>query len=205
MLSQADLIQARDYIIRMLPEILRQEPEVGTTIEGILAQQFPRRDKLARLLDEVALRRENSNRRFIERFDLDGWEKWMNLNFLEKLRTDKDESLESMFAAALRYGLNNPNITADQIQLQQPLIDHDGQVFPKNFVTQINVITENHRRTVFEVRTTAKVDNIYLLWMKVKLVTLQNPDKPVHGVFICLGASEEVQQHGAEYGLEMIV
>jgi hypothetical protein len=205
MLSQPDLIQARDYVIRILPEILRQDPEIGTAIEDILAQQFPRRDKLARALDEFALLREDRNRRFIQPFDLDGWDKWMNLNFLEKLQTDKGESLESMFAAALRYGLNNPNITADQIQLQQPLIDHDGQVFRKNFATEINVITENHRRTVFEVRTTAKVDNIYLFWMKVKLVTLQNPEKPIHGVFICQGANEALQQHGAEYGLEVII
>jgi hypothetical protein len=27
MLSQADLIQVRNYVIRILPEILRQEPE----------------------------------------------------------------------------------------------------------------------------------------------------------------------------------
>jgi hypothetical protein len=298
MLSQPDLIQVRNYVIRILPEILRQEPEIGTAIEGILAQQFPKRDEFARLLDEVALLREDSNQRFDElredtnrRFDelredtnrrsdklredtnrrsdelredmnrrfeqvdqrfeqmhrrfeqvdqrfeqvdqrfeqmhrtqlelkrnmlqlqegqktllnrIDGQSKWQKLN-LGMLGSDKGERLENMFAEALRYGLNNPDIIADQIQLRQPLFDPDGQVFRPNYATEIDLITENHRRTVFEVKASAKVDDVYLFALKVELVALQNPEKPVHGVFICLGASEEVQQHGAEYGLEMIV
>jgi len=265
MLSQADLIQVRNYVIRILPEILRQEPEVSMTIEGILAQQFPRRDEFARLLDEIALLREDTNRRFNEsredmnrrfeqvdqrfeqvdqrfeqvdqRFEqvdrrfndmhrtqlgikrdilqlqegqtrllkqMEGQEKWLRLT-LGELRNDKGEILEDMFAEALRYGLNNPDIVADQIQLRQPLFDPDGQVFRKHFATEIDVITDNHQRTVFEVKASASVDEVYLFSLKVKLVTLQNPDKPVHGVFICLGASEVVQQQGAEYGLEVIV
>jgi len=279
MLSQADLIQVRNYVIRILPEILRQEPEVSMTIEGILAQQFPRRDEFARLLDEIALLREDTNQRFNElredmnqrfeqvdqrfeqvdqrfeqvdqrfeqvdqrfeqvdqRFEqvdrrfndmhrtqlgikrdilqlqegqtrllkqMEGQEKWLRLT-LGELRNDKGEILEDMFAEALRYGLNNPDIVADQIQLRQPLFDPDGQVFRKHFATEIDVITDNHQRTVFEVKASASVDEVYLFSLKVKLVTLQNPDKPVHGVFICLGASEVVQQQGAEYGLEVIV
>jgi hypothetical protein len=283
MLSQPDLIQVRNYVIRILPEILHQEPEIGTAIEGILAQQFPRRDEFARLLDEFALLREDSNQRFNElredtnrrsdelredmnrrfeqvdrrfeqvdqrfeqvdqrfeqvdrrfeqmdqRFEqmhqtqlelkrnmlklregqetllnrIEGQSKWQKLN-LGMLGSDKGERLEDMFAEALRYGLNNPDIIADQIQLRQPLFDPDGQVFRPNYATEIDLITENHRRTVFEVKASAKVDDIYLFSLKVKLVALQNPEKPVHGVFICLGASEAVQQQGSEYGLEVIV
>ena len=53
MLNEIELVQVRDYVIGILPELLRQEPEIATTIEGMLAQQFPRRDEFARLLDEV--------------------------------------------------------------------------------------------------------------------------------------------------------
>jgi len=57
-LDEKDLVQIRNYVIRILPELLREEPEIATTIEGILAQQFPRRDEFARLLDELTLLRE---------------------------------------------------------------------------------------------------------------------------------------------------
>lgn len=64
MLDQAELVQVREYVIKILPELLRTEPEIGTTIEGILAQHFPRRDELARMLDEVRDFRSETNQRF---------------------------------------------------------------------------------------------------------------------------------------------
>lgn len=62
-LDEKDLVQIRNYVIRILPELLREEPEIATTIEGILAQQFPRRDEFARLLDELTLLREEMEQR----------------------------------------------------------------------------------------------------------------------------------------------
>ncbi len=64
MLDQVELVQVRDYVIKILPELLRTEPEIGTTIEGILAQHFPRRDELARMLGEVREFRGETNQRF---------------------------------------------------------------------------------------------------------------------------------------------
>jgi hypothetical protein len=48
MLDEKELAQVREYVISILPELLRSEPEIATTIEGILAQHFPRRDEFAR-------------------------------------------------------------------------------------------------------------------------------------------------------------
>lgn len=63
MLDEKELSQIRDYVIRILPELLREEPETATTIEGMLAQHFPRRDEFARLLDELTLLREEQEQR----------------------------------------------------------------------------------------------------------------------------------------------
>ncbi|NJN67437.1 MAG: hypothetical protein HC884_12355 [Chloroflexaceae bacterium] len=51
MLNEQDLRQVRDYIIEILPELLRADPKIATTIEGILAEHFPRRDEFARMLE----------------------------------------------------------------------------------------------------------------------------------------------------------
>ncbi|MCS7221657.1 MAG: hypothetical protein N0A15_10225 [Anaerolineae bacterium] len=64
MLDEQELNQIRDYIIRVLPELLRKEPEIAVTIEGMLAQHFPRRDEFARMLDELRLLRERMDQQF---------------------------------------------------------------------------------------------------------------------------------------------
>jgi hypothetical protein len=45
---QPDLTQFRDYLLKVLPQLLREEPELVATIDGIVARQFPRRDEFAR-------------------------------------------------------------------------------------------------------------------------------------------------------------
>jgi hypothetical protein len=66
MLNTAELHQVRDYVLKILPELIRSEPDIATTIEGILAQQFPRRDEFARLLDELEQSRQENRTRFDE-------------------------------------------------------------------------------------------------------------------------------------------
>jgi hypothetical protein len=50
MIEEKEFPQVRDYVLKVLPEIIQREPEVATIIEGILAEHSPRHDRLARLL-----------------------------------------------------------------------------------------------------------------------------------------------------------
>lgn len=71
-LEPAQLEQIENHITEILPQLLRRNPEIATTIEGILAQHFPRRDEFARLLDELAEHRAETSARFKhidDRFD----------------------------------------------------------------------------------------------------------------------------------------
>ena len=274
MLDPEDFPRIRDYVIQILPEILRQEPEVAATIEGILAQHFPRRDEFARLLDELKQHREETDRNFRQvdqrfeqvdqrfnqvdqRFDQveqtqlgmkqditelqhgqgmlleqgnrleqtqlgmkrdiaklqhgqemlieqgDKQEKWLRL-VIGQLGNEKGQNLEDMFAAALQYGLKNPDITPEKIRLRQSLVDTEGRVFKRGFATEVDLIAENATLTVFEVKAGAKVSDVGIFALKVELVALQNPQKVVKGVFISLAATAEVRQQCAEYGLELV-
>lgn len=51
-LSEEQLDQLEQHIPEILPDLLLCNPEIATTIEGILAQHFPRRDEFALRLDE---------------------------------------------------------------------------------------------------------------------------------------------------------
>ncbi len=260
MIEEKDFPKIRDYVIKILPEILRQEPEIVTTIEGILAEQFPRRDEFARMLDELTQHRQETHQSFEQidqrfeqvdqrfeqvdqrfeqvdqrfeqvdqRFDdmhqtqlgmkrdiakiqhgqerliekIDGQEKWLKL-VIGDLRNEKGQTLEDLVAAALRYGLKNPDINPENIRLRQKLVDTEGQVFKPGFSTEIDLIAEDGTLTVFEVKASAKPGDVYLFSMKVELVAVQNPDKQALGVFISLEAGEEVKQQCAEYGLALV-
>jgi hypothetical protein len=134
---------------------------------------------------------------------LEGQERWLRF-VTGNLRDEKGKALEDMFAAALRYGLKNPNISPDKIRLRQKLVDVEGLVFKYGHETEVDLITEDGKLSVFEVKATVKPSEIDWFALKVELVAVQNPDKKVHGIFISLAAGEEVRQRCAKYGLELV-
>jgi len=323
MLAKKDLSQMREYVIGILPQLLREEPEITTTIEGILAHQFPRRNEFSSLLDEFKLLREDINRQFEahrketerrfelmerkfeaylqeterrfelmeqkfeaqrqeteRRFDLmeqkfeahrqeterrfDALHKEMNQRFeqvdkrfeqvdqrfeqidkrLDKqhadildvkrrviklestvdrvedkmtrfdirlnilagtLGTEKGQRLEEVFAHVLSYGLKNPDLKPESIQLRQQFVDTEGLVYlRKGKFIEVDIIIENGKFTVFEVKATVTVGNVDEFARKVKLIELQNPDKQVRGIIISPWADEEVKQCCIEYDLELL-
>lgn len=273
MLAKKDLSQIREYVIGILPQLLREEPEITTTIEGILAHQFPRRDEFSRLLDEFKFFREDMNRQFEahrketeRRFELmeqkleaqrqeterrfDALHKEMNQRFeqidkrLDKqhteildvkrrviklestvdrvedkmtrfdirlnilagtLGTEKGERLEEVFANVLSYGLKNPDIKPESIQLRQKFMDTEGLVYlRKGKHIEVDIIAENGKFTVFEVKATITIGDVDEFARKVKLIQLQNSDKQVRGIIISPWANEEVKQCCIEYDLELL-
>jgi chromosome segregation ATPase len=363
MLNTQDLTQIRNYVLQMLPQLLRQEPELGTTIESIMATHFPRRDEFTRLLVELKLHREQVDlqlalqrqeireetqaireetqamreefrlhreqvdqqmalqraeileiraetqaireefrvhreqvdqqmalqraeiqeiraetqaireefrvhreqvdqqmalqraeiqeiraeileiraetqamreefrvhreqaaQQFLEvrqdivklkrgqlklqasqdrlSHDMKGLEAWLRF-VLGELRNEKGKSFEELVAVALRYGLKNPHIKADTIRLRQPLEDTQG-IFKTGFATEVDLIAEDGKLTVFEVKASAKVGDVDVFAVKVELVKSQHPTKPVHGILVCLSAAAEIQQRCVELGVELL-
>jgi twitching motility protein PilU len=57
MIGEQDLNQIRDYVVKILPQLLNQDPEISTTIEGLIAQHSRREE--SQLVNEVRLLRED--------------------------------------------------------------------------------------------------------------------------------------------------
>jgi len=276
MLAKRDFSQMQEYILKVLPQLLRQNPEIATTIEGMLANQFPRRDEFSQLLNEIKLQREESNQRIEqveeriellreemnrrfeqverrieqveqrieqvernlellreemnrrfeeekrERLDLkrrmirvestvdrmekkitqfDAWLKVVTGNVGDK----KGKDAEQLFALGLNYGLKRSDIKPESIQLRQIFMDEEGIVFPKKgkFI-EVDILGENGKFSVFEVKTTAIDTDVVTFARKVQLIQHQMPDKPVSGIFISPNASEEIEQCCVEYDLMFI-
>jgi hypothetical protein len=317
MIDEKDFNQIRNYVIQILPQLLRTEPEIVATIEDIIAQQFPRRDEFNRLLEEVKLLRESMDRRFEQvdrrlellreemerrfeqmdrRFELlreemerrfeqvdqrfeqvdkrleqidqrfeqvdkrleqidqrfeqidqrfeqvdqrfeqvDKRFEEMHQDFLDvkrrlikveagqqtllnkmtgldawlktttgNLGTEKGQQLEELFALALGYGLDHPDLKPESIRLRQELIDMEGVAFKKGYITEVDLIAENNQLTVFEIKATAKVSDVDFFALKVEVVQAQNLNQVVQGIFISMGANERVRQRCVQRGLKLL-
>lgn len=137
---------------------------------------------------------------------MDHQEAWLNLNS-GNWRVEKGRALEDIFAEALRYGLKNPQISADKLRLRQKLVDTQGYVFKAGFVTEVDLIAEDEQLTVFEIfeiKASTKASEVDIFALKVELVQRQNPDKQVRGILICLAPPPEVRQRCLDYGLELV-
>ena len=63
-LSPETLREIETYILRRLPDVLKQDPDFATWIEGLLAEKFPKRDEFARMLDELERNRRETREQF---------------------------------------------------------------------------------------------------------------------------------------------
>lgn len=134
---------------------------------------------------------------------MDGMQTWIDYN-LGNLRSQKGQQLEDMVAMALRYGLENPTIKPESLRLQQKLVDTTGEVFYEGYTSEVDLMTENGELTVFEVKATAKVGDVYHFAQKIKLVAVQNPSQPVKGVLICLATGDEVAKQCAYHNIKLV-
>ncbi len=84
--------------------------------------------KLSTLLEvrRDAVKLQHGHELILER--MDGQEAWLRF-VTGNLGAEKGQTLEDMFAVALRYGLKTPDIAPEKIRLRQRLVDAEGEVF----------------------------------------------------------------------------
>ncbi len=152
-------------------------------------------------LKRRVIKLESGQKQILEK--MTGFDAWLKV-ITGNVGTEKGQTLEDLFAIALQYGLKNPNIKPETIQLRQELMDIEGLIFRKNDGTEIDLIAENGKLTVFEVKATANIDDVDLFGMKIELVRLQNQDKEVQGILVSPGAGERIKKRCMEFRLELL-
>jgi len=69
--------------------------------------------------------------------------------------------LEDVVAAALRFGVDRPDIRADQVRVRQEFVDRDGKLGRKGRRVELDVVAATEGRTyLMEVRTTVKINDV---------------------------------------------
>ena len=143
---------------------------------------------------------------YYDRASLEEQKAWLNL-IIGDLQAEKGQQLAHLIALGLRVGLKKPNITAENIRLRNQLVDSEGLIFPRGFTTEVDLIAEDNKLTVFrvfELKAKVKAGDVGVFGLMVELVAAQNPTKTVKGMLICLGPGEEIRQSCVEYGVELI-
>ena len=113
--------------------------------------------------------------------------------------------MEEVFALGLSYGLKDREILPETIQLRQKFMDTECSVYSrKGKYIEVDIIAEDGKLIVFEVKATAVGTDVDTFSDKVKLIQHQNPDKQVEGILISPGATDEIKEWCAEYNIELL-
>ncbi len=137
------------------------------------------------------------------RLDMAGLRDWSELT-IGRLQTRAGRKLEDVVAGALRFGLKRSDISPEHITLRQKIYDPTGLVFAPGKQKEVDIIAQNSSLLVFEVKSAPDPDDVDSFADKVKLVSLQNPDKHVSGVFITLSPEDDVRQKCKECGIQLV-
>lgn len=121
-----------------------------------------------------------------------------------QLNHENFASTEALFAAGLSYVLKE-KIRADQVRLDQQLVDSDGVVIKtKDFRIAVSDILQDECLTAFKLQASMRWPDVAPFGFAVKLLTLQNPDKHVRGVMVTFTSNEEIAEQCARYNIDLI-
>lgn len=165
------------------------EDEVGGNIEDDIEYET--------LFQEIL----DSQQMIIDRIDgMVAWSRYVAGN----AEDENGQPLKDVVVVALRHVLKNPTIKLESLRLQQKLVDTTGEVFYKGFTCEVDFMVENGELTVFQAQASAKPDDVYLLALKIKLITAQHPDQLVKGVFICCLPRDDVPKQCDYHHIKLV-
>jgi N-acetylglucosamine kinase-like BadF-type ATPase len=136
--------------------------------------------------------------------DFSDWRDWMEIS-LGGFCAQPDRKREDMAAGALRHALRRPDIRADQIRMQQEVVDEWGLVGrPRLRRFFVDTLVEDEQITVFAIKNLCEGEDVDWLADKVMLVRAMNPDKKVAGLMIALFIEREVEALCVQHGITLI-
>jgi hypothetical protein len=206
-LLQKEMKQSREDSNRRFEQVEQSMVQLQKEMKQLREDSNRRFEQVERRFDEQRREQLDMKRRLIKvestmvRLDekitqFDAWLKVVTGNVGDK----KGKEAEQLFALGLSYGLKRSDIKPETIQLRCEFQDEEGIVFPKKgkFI-EVDILAENGKLSVFEVKTTAIETDVITFVRKVQLIQHQTPDKQVTGIFISPEASEKVKQCCIEY------
>ncbi|MFW0860258.1 MAG: hypothetical protein AAGB97_08950 [Dehalococcoidia bacterium] len=220
-------------ILRSLPELLREEPQLRWEIYEILSAEFSRKEdlreymrrsdeKFERIFQELKALRVDSNRRFeAMNQELRALREDSNRRFDEIRQNSADlkdwvgivvggfqrragRYLEDAIAGTLRIALERTDISADKIKLRQKISDDEGVIGPVGRKHEVDLYITDSSAIIFEIKSYGDREAVERFSDKARLAEGKMNLREVERVFITLEKQPEVIDACNELGITLV-
>jgi len=197
--------ELRAQIARRFEQVDRRFEQVDQRLEQVQGEIQGLRTDMLQRFEQVDQRFEQVDQRF-EQLDrkVDDLKDWVEM-VVGGFQVRSGRKLEDVVAGALRLVLKRPDITPDRIRLRQKVVDEKGSIGPIGRNYEVDILADDGRITLFEVKSVCEVEDVDRLADKVALMRTLHPDRQVDGVMVTLGVKEEeVKTRCAHYGIPLV-
>jgi hypothetical protein len=209
-----------EEVVKSLPMLLKEHPELRTEIYGIISDEFVRRgefydymkksdERFESLLQELRAFREDTNRRFEavdkrfeelredtnRRFDkVDSDSKdlkdWVGI-VVGGFQRQAGRNLEDAVAGTLRIALGR-EVKAENITMRKKIMDDEGRIGLKGRSYEIDLCLTNTESLIFEIKSCAEEEDIERFNDKAELAKKKLGLKKVEKALITLDKHHSV-------------
>jgi hypothetical protein len=214
-----------EEVVKSLPMLLKEHPELRTEIYEIISDEFVRRgefyeymkksdERFERLLQELRAFREDTNRRFeaidkrfeevYRRFDkVDRDNKdlkdWVGI-VVGRFQRRAGRSLEDAVAGTLRIALGR-EVKPENITMRKKIMDDEGMIGPAGREYEIDLCITNEECLIFEIKSYAEGEDIERFNDKAELTIKKLGLKKVEKALITLEKHPSVVKLCDKFGI----
>jgi len=209
---RAQIARRFEQVDRRFEQVDQRLEQVQGEIQGLRTDMLQRFEQVDQRFEQVDQRFEQVDQRFeqvdqrFEQLDrkVDDLKDWVEM-VVGGFQVRSGRKLEDVVAGALRLVLKRPDITPDRIRLRQKVVDEKGSIGPIGRNYEVDILADDGRITLFEVKSVCEVEDVDRLADKVALMRTLHPDRQVDGVMVTLGVKEEeVKTRCAHYGIPLV-
>jgi hypothetical protein len=194
----------RDEMKQVLDEIreLRaQGNRIAEEQRRIAEEQRRIAEEQRRLAEELRALREDTNRRFDEAAERDrDTRDWVGV-VVGGFQVRAGRCLEDAVAGALRVALGRKHLDAESVKLRQRVVDTVGRIGPAGRSYEYDILVTNGRACIFEVKSTAKVEEVDRFADICGLVAMELDLVDPEPVIITLAKTPELAERCRERGV----
>ncbi len=169
----------KEEFLKLLPKLIRDDDEVKGAIITALSGVVATKDDIARIIEHSDKRFEAIDKRFeglisqiSKGFEDAKRERWVIKSKIESFSSRGGESLERTILNLLNDRLIQENIQSAQIKKEE-LIDREGKIFWENYNTDIDVLIQDGKIILIEIKYHPDNRDGFHLLKNAKLFKLQ--------------------------------
>ena len=194
-----------EEVIKALPSILKEHPEIKVEIYQILSKEYVTRAELKEYIKRSDKRFEEMDKRFerlIEEINrrFEDLHSWVGI-VVGGFQRRAGKGLEEAIAGTLRIAIRRPDIKPEKIVLRRKIIDDKGLIGPKGREYEIDLYASDTIPLIFEIKSYAEKEDVERFNDKAEPFKKKRGIKKIEKAFITLEKSREIMDTCERLGI----